>query len=232
MAIYAIGDLHLSHDQTKPMDVFGPEWSDHVEKMAKAWDETVNDNDLVVVLGDISWAMHLKEAAGDLAWVGSRKGTKLLLKGNHDYWWSAIGRVRAALPDKVFALQNDHFHWQNYTVCGTRGWICPGDEAFDAQEDQKIYLREISRLELSLTSAIRDGAGEIITALHFPPFNRRNEPSGFTELLEKYAVKYCLFGHIHDPGRDYIFQGERGGVTYRFAAADGIGFRPLKIVGS
>ncbi len=230
MAIYAIGDIHLSIGQDKPMDIFGPEWEFHIEKIKTNWEETVGKDDLVIIAGDISWAMHLSEASADLLWLAELPGTKLLVKGNHDFWWNSIGKVRTALPRGIYALQNDHFIWEDYVICGTRGWICPGEEGFDSEEDQKLYLREAQRLELSLKSAAGIARANIITALHFPPFNRKNKPNIFTELLEKYAVKICVFGHIHDSGRDYIFQGIRNGVEYRFVAADGIDFTPLRIV--
>ncbi len=230
MAIYALGDLHLSFSQYKPMDVFGPEWEDHTEKIKKNWDRCVNDEDLVIVPGDISWAIYLKEALPDLQWLADLKGTKLLIRGNHDYWWSSVSKVRAHLPSSVYVLQNDHFIWNDWAICGTRGWVCPGEEGFDNEEDQKIYLREVQRLQLSLESARRQSLPAIIAAMHFPPFNRRGQPSDFTALLEQYGVKICVFGHIHDRGRELVFQGERNGVRYCFIAADGINFSPQLLV--
>ncbi|MFO8191537.1 MAG: metallophosphoesterase [Bacillota bacterium] len=230
MAIHAIGDLHLSHGLDKPMDIFGPEWAGHTEKIKENWQRVVGEKDLVIVVGDISWAMHLYEAAEDLRWLSDLKGTKVIVRGNHDYWWSSISKVRKELPPSVFALQNDHFVWGDYAVCGTRGWICPGEEGFDSDRDQKIYLREAQRLRLSLESAVRSSSSTLIVAIHFPPFPRRGRQSAFTKLLEEYGVAACVFGHIHDSGRDYIFQGESNGVRYYFAAADGISFTPLKLV--
>ncbi len=230
MAVYALGDLHLSHDQNKPMDIFGPGWENHAEKIKKNWNRLVGDEDLVIVPGDISWAMRLPEAIPDLQWLSGLKGTKLLVRGNHDYWWSSIGKVRAQLPPSVYALQNDYFAWQGWAICGTRGWICPGDEGFDNEQDQKIYLREVQRLRLSLDGAFKDSFQDFIAALHFPPFNRRGQSSAFTELLEEYRVRICVFGHIHDEGRDFIFQGLKNGVEYRFVAADGNDFSPVRLV--
>lgn len=226
MAIYAIGDLHLAHNQLKPMDVFGDRWAGHVERLSSNWKAVVGDSDLVIVAGDISWAMHLRDAYADLKWLAGLPGTKLLIRGNHDYWWSSIGKVRAALPPVIYALQNDHFYWNNWAICGTRGWICPDEEGFDHEQDQKIYNREILRLRLSLKSAAGRSEIPIIAALHYPPFNRRHQPSAFTELLEEYQVSICLYGHIHDDGRDYVFQGLRNGVTYHYVAADALDFRP------
>ena len=231
MAIFAIGDLHLAHGQHKPMDIYGEHWANHVQRLSENWLEAVKKSDLVIVAGDISWAMQLSEAQPDFDWLAKLPGTKVLIRGNHDYWWSSISRVRSALPPSIYALQNDHFTWEVWTICGTRGWICPGEEGFENDQDQKIYLREVERLRLSLKSAAEAEAKQIICALHFPPFNRTNQPSAFSDLLEAYAVTKCVFGHIHDSGRDQIFQRIRGGVEYLFVAADGLDFRPKLLVG-
>ena len=230
MAIWAIADLHLSHDRAKPMDIFGPCWENHAEKIAANWRRLVGGDDLVIVAGDISWAMQLSGAADDMNWIAALPGRKLLLRGNHDYWWSSISKVRAALPPGMAALQNDHYVFEDWAICGSRGWICPGEEGFDSEHDEKIYRREIGRLELSLESARLAGRERIVAALHYPPFNRQGSPSGFTELLERYGVSYCVYGHIHDEGRDRLFQGERGGVNYIFVAADGVDFTPVPVI--
>lgn len=230
MAVFAIGDLHLSSNQAKPMDVFGPEWEDHGAKTKINWDATVSDEDLVIVAGDISWAMTLPEARSDLEWLAERKGTKVIVRGNHDYWWSSISQVRAALPPSIHALQNDYFSFGSWFICGTRGWLCPGEEGFDSEHDQKIYHREVKRLELSLESARSMGANKIIVALHYPPFTRYSQDSAFTALMEKdWPIEICVFGHIHDQGRNKIFQGQRKGIKYILVAADGVGFTPVLI---
>lgn len=229
VAIYAIGDLHLSFGTSKPMDIFSNRWVNHAERIAENWNREVGNDDLVIVPGDISWAMQLSEADTDLQWLAGLTGDKLLIRGNHDYWWSAIGKVRSRLPGSVFALQNDHFSWDEWIICGTRGWLCPGEDGFDNEQDQKLYWREVHRLQLSLDSARRQSDKPIIVALHFPPYNRSGQPSAFTDLLEQYSVEICIFGHIHDSGRDLLFQGSKNGVNYRFVAADGIGFTPLRI---
>ncbi len=229
MAVFALADLHLSHGGKKPMDVFGPEWTGHPEKIAARWCEVVGSEDLVIVPGDISWAMRLEEVGPDLSFVAALPGTKLLLRGNHDYWWSAIGKVRRALPAGIHALQNDHFIWQDWAICGTRGWVCPGDENYNPEEDGRIYRRETERLKLSLESALEDGHTRIIAALHYPPFNRLREPSAFTDLLETVPVERCVFGHIHGPGRERVFSGILRGVGYSFVAADAVNFTPVRI---
>ena len=157
MAIFALGDLHLSHSGEKSMAVFGPEWEDHPGKIKANWNRLVSGDDLVIVPGDISWAMHLWEAKEDLNWLAALTGQKLLVRGNHDYWWGAIGNVRKALPPGIYALQNDCFRWGRWTICGTRGWLCPEDELFDPEYDEKIYRRELQRLQLSLESGSLQG---------------------------------------------------------------------------
>ncbi len=226
MAIYALADLHLSHDRSKPMDVFGDLWENHVQRIEENWRRVVGKEDLVIVAGDISWAMRLPEAVPDLRQLGALPGTKVLIRGNHDYWWSSLAKVRAALPPTVHAIQNDHYLWEDWVVCGTRGWLCPGEEGFDDAEDKKIYLREVHRLELSLKSAVKSPSSGIIAALHFPPFDRRGNSSDFTALLHQYGVRYCVFGHIHDEGREYVSRGVIDGIDYRFVAADGVNFTP------
>lgn len=230
MAVFALGDLHLSHKHDKPMDIFGDGWVNHSEKIRANWNNTVGDDDLVIVPGDISWAMHLPEALPDLLWLAQLKGSKLLIRGNHDYWWSSIGKVRENLPPSIYALQNDHLAWDNLAICGTRGWICPGEVGFENGHDRKIYSREGQRLRLSLDSARRKSFTDLIVALHFPPFNRKGESSVFTEILEEYAVRICVFGHVHDQGRDQIFQGVKNDVNYQFVAADGLEFTPKKLL--
>ncbi len=212
------------------MDIFGGEWDDHPRKIKENWHNLVDNDDLVILNGDISWAMRLPEALPDLQWLDTLPGTKLMIRGNHDYWWSSIGKVRSVLPPTLHALQNDFFVWEDQVICGTRGWICPGDTGFDSAEDEKIYLREVQRLKLSLESASHLNPGSLIAALHFPPFNRKNQPSAFTALLEEYGVNICVFGHIHDEGRDYVYQGIRNNVQYRFVAADGVDFTPVLVV--
>ena len=229
MAIFALGDLHLSNHRHKPMDIFGEKWENHPRKISSAWNRIVNASDLVIVAGDISWAMHLEEAAPDLAWLAALPGQKLILRGNHDYWWKAISKVRQALPAGMHALQNDSYTWNGWSICGTRGWLCPGEEGFDPVEDGKIYRREAGRLKLSLQSAIRDGCRQIVTALHFPPFNRYQEPSLFTEMMEQAGVAKCVFGHIHGPGWENVFSGTLRGIEYYFVAADAAGFSPVRI---
>ncbi len=230
MSIWGIADLHLSFEVNKPMDVFGDRWKDYVKKIEEGWKSRVNSDDLVVIPGDISWAISLSETGKDFAWLDKLPGTKVILRGNHDYWWSTITRVRKALPPTIHALQNDHLSWGGWAICGTRGWICPGEPRFDPERDQKIYLRETHRLELSLESAYKEGKEDIVAALHYPPFSSRREESGFTRLLTSYGVKHCLYGHLHGEALEQAYQGNIEGVEYHFVSADALNFTPALIV--
>jgi predicted phosphohydrolase len=228
MQIYAIADLHLSLTSEKPMDVFGEAWRGHAEKLERNWRERVQEDDLVLVPGDISWAMQLSAALPDLSFIGSLPGKKILLKGNHDYWWSAIGRVRSSLPDGMRALQNDSIVENGIGICGSRGWLCPGSNNFST-EDQKIYLRELDRLSLSLSSL--PAVETKIAMLHFPPFTDKEKGSGFTERLEAAGVQIVVYGHLHGEANRYAFEGERNGIYYHCVAADKLDFMPKLIYG-
>ncbi|HWQ97778.1 MAG TPA: metallophosphoesterase [Clostridia bacterium] len=228
MQIYAIADLHLSLTSEKPMDVFGETWRGHAEKLERNWRECVQEDDLVLIPGDISWAMQLSAALPDLSFIGNLPGKKILLKGNHDYWWSAIGRVRSQLPAGMRAIQNDSIVEGGVGLCGTRGWLCPGSNNFSA-EDQKIYLRELDRLTLSLNSL--PPVETKIAMLHFPPFADKEKGSGFTERLEAAGVQIAIYGHLHGEANRYAFEGERNGITYHCVAADKLDFAPKLIYG-
>lgn len=227
MHIYAIADLHLSHSTDKPMDVFGETWRYHVEKLERNWCESVSDEDLVLIPGDISWAMQLNAALPDLAFIGRLPGRKILLKGNHDYWWSAIGRVRAALPKNMRALQNDAIMENGIGVCGSRGWLCPGSSNFTA-DDEKIYLREVERLKLSVRALAETETK--IAMMHFPPFCERDRASGFTEIFEECGIDIVVYGHLHGEANKYAFEGERNGIVYHCVAADKLDFMPKLIL--
>ncbi|MFS8665247.1 MAG: metallophosphoesterase [Limnochordales bacterium] len=230
MRIFAIGDLHLPGGQDKPMDVFGPGWADHPQKIRRAWLEVVGAGDVVLMPGDLSWAMTLEQVQGDFQYLATLPGRIVLIRGNHDYWWSSISKVRRALPPNVTALQNDHLLLpRGWAVCGTRGWTVPGSSGFRPDEDMKIYLREQQRLELSLKSALQAGAERLIVMLHYPPTNERHEPSGFTRLMEAYPVVHCVYGHLHGAARRQALTGQVGSIRYHLVACDAIDFRPVLI---
>lgn len=231
MKIHAISDLHLSGHAPKPMDVFGGHWEGHWDRIREAWSNTVSAEDAVLIPGDISWAMTLEQAGVDLREIAELPGQKLLLRGNHDYWWSSISRVRTALPAGMLALQNDACRAGFAVVCGTRGWTCPGSSAWEGGRDGKIYQRELIRLKLALDAAAKlaEPGMPLVAMLHYPPFNERLEPSGFSELMEEYGVRAAVYGHLHGIPAGSAFEGERNGITYHMVACDYLGFRPKKI---
>lgn len=226
MRIFAIGDLHLPGGQEKPMDVFGRLWTDHPVRIAQAWKDRVGEEDVVLVPGDISWAMRLDEAEDDLAYLGALPGRKVIIRGNHDYWWQAIGKVRRALPEGVYALQNDSVHLAgDWAVCGTRGWIIPHHPEF-TPDDERMVERELARLRLSLEHAQKAGLHPAIVMLHYPPLPPDGASTGFSDLMEHFGVRLCLYGHLHGEAARFAVRGMHRGVTYRLVACDAIDFIP------
>lgn len=222
MRLYAIADPHLSRTNPKPMTIFGSGWAGHPDAFFDGWRSVVTDDDIVLVPGDISWALRLPEALADLEDIAALPGRKVLLRGNHDYWWPSISKLRAALPDGMYAIQNDAVALDGVIVAGTRGWTCPGSHGFD-EEDDRIYRRELERLRLSLTAA-RAFAGRFrVVMLHYPPTNARLAPSGFTALVEEYAPDALVFGHVH--GDEQVLSA-LGDIDVHFVAADALGFVP------
>lgn len=226
MAIYAISDLHLSRGTDKPMNIFGPAWEDHEDRLQEHWKKTVGPDDLVLLPGDHSWGLKLEEAVPDLQFIDSLPGRKVLLKGNHDLWWQSRKKVEEVLPPSMQLLQNDSVEYGTTSVCGTRGWVVPGEEPF-GEADTKIYKRELIRLEMSLSAAAHPG--DIVVMMHFPPLGRKGRKSGFCEILERYGVQTCLYGHLHDTSIPHAFEGEKDGVLYRLVSGDKLGFIPLRI---
>lgn len=233
MALYAIADLHLSLGIAKPMDIFGDRWSGYMEKIETNWRRVVSDDDYVVIPGDISWATYIEQAHDDFIFIESLPGKKLILKGNHDYWWTTLNKLNNYLGQNgissVSFIQNNSFVMGKSVLCGTRGWKCPGDDEFGA-EDKKLYNREIQRLELSLKSAADAGEGTIIVALHFPPFNSKKEPSDFIEVMKRYNAAICLYGHLHSEGFKNAVTGNIDGIEYKLVSADYLNFVPLKLL--
>ena len=229
MNIYAIGDLHLSGDPpAKPMEIFGEHWAGHREKIKENWLSTVSPEDVVIICGDISWAMSLREAQEDFAWLKALPGRKLLLRGNHDYWWTSLKKMQAFFGEGFEFIQNNCIQVEDFAICGTRGWLLPSAENF-TEEDRKIYEREALRLTMSLECAKKSGAKEIICALHYPPLFAAEEETAFTNLLEQHEVKTCLYGHIHGLDHVFTFEGERKGVNYKLVSCDTQGFKLYKV---
>lgn len=240
--LFAIGDLHLpGGPRAKTMDRFGEVWSDHPRRIAAHWSALHQDGDLLLLLGDLSWAMNLDEARDDLAFIQALPGRKVVIKGNHDYWWSGIGKVRKACGPAVHVLQFSHVVIDGVAIVGTRGWRTPGGDAPDplaagqggeppfSAEDQKIYEREVERLGLALAGLCASGAtyDQLVVCLHYPPMNSRHEPSGFTELLDRYGAALCVHGHLHgEAALATAFEGRRGGTIYHCVSADAVRMRP------
>ncbi len=221
MKIFAISDLHISTSTDKPMDIFGGKWVGYMEKIRADWVAKVTDDDLVLIGGDISWAMKIGDAEKDINTLADLKGKKILIKGNHDYWWSGIGKVRDILPENFYALQNDSIRFGNVVVCGSRCWSVPGSPDFSVN-DEKLYNRETERLRLSLKSATKDRQdGDILIALvHFPPFNVRRDNSKFTDVFEEFGVNIVVYGHLHgkDVRADKLV--EKNGIKYYLTSCD------------
>jgi len=240
MSIFSISDLHLSFNSEKPMDIYGGEWVNHTKKLYTNWTSMISQNDTVIIPGDISWALRQNEALQDLKWISELPGKKVLIKGNHDLWWVSISKL-SGLFENIYFLQNSFYIAENYAICGTRGWICPGDDDFTAH-DEKIYKRELLRLKHSLEAASQAGygikykneleqKGDIIGALHFPPTNDKFMESGFTELFEEYGVKKVVYGHLH--GKDAYsngFQGVKSNVEYILTSLDYLKGIPFKVL--
>lgn len=227
MSIFAIADIHLSRTpgRSKPMDIFGSRWIDHEERIKKNWSEIVGEDDTVVVPGDISWGLKLEDAVYDLDWIDALPGKKILIKGNHDLWWSGIQKLNR-MYDSITFLQYDSVTVEGVSICGSRGWITPDDEDF-AAGDEKIYKRELLRLESSLKAAECD---EIIGFLHYPPVANAASFSGFQQLFEDYGVKEVYYGHIHgEEGFRKTIQGNYHGINYSLISADYLNCKPIKI---
>lgn len=231
MRLFAIGDLHLSGSiRNKEMDVFGPEWLNHDEKIRENWEATVGDDDLVLVPGDISWATRLEEAGADLAWLGALPGKKILVRGNHDFWWSAPAKVRRMLPENVRIIQNDAIREGDIVFCGTRGWVFPVSGSLGA-EDTKIFEREKIRLRLSLEAAKKLGGRRLIVLMHFPPLYENLTDTEFVQILEEFSPDQVVFGHLHGRILDQINLRRyvHNGIEYNLVSADYAGFAPVEL---
>ena len=228
MKLFAISDLHLSGLVEKPMDMFGPEWEGHFEKIKADWESKVSDEDIVLIGGDTSWGMKLEEGLYDVRSVLPLKGKKVFVRGNHDYWWNGISRVRAGAPEAVF-LQNDCVKIGKYVIAGSRGWTSPGSADF-TEHDMTLYLREAERFRLAFKEAekIISEGDELIVLMHFPPMGVKKEDTLFTRLFEEKGVKKVIFGHLH--GAYYFpLKTERNGIEYFLTSCDKLHFTLAQI---
>lgn len=247
MQIWSIADLHLAFGvPQKTMEVFGPEWRDYAGKIERGWRAVVHPDDLVLIAGDISWGMSVEQARIDLDWIAALPGTKILIKGNHDYWWSSLSKVQHMLPPSMHVIQNNAFHHQGISIAGARLWDTDAYNFKDCidykpnpvagveseePDNERIFKRELERLELSLKSLSKD-ARLRVAMTHYPPIGLDLSPSRASALLEKYNVSICVFGHLHNVKKGIPLFGSARGVAYHLTSCDYLDFQPLKIYSS
>lgn len=240
MSIYAIGDLHLSLNKEKPMDIFGGNWKNHEQKIKENWKNTVQDTDLVILPGDFSWEMHLKDMYNDFAYLNQLPGKKLLLKGNHDYWWTTLAKMREFLQENKFEnidfVYNNSYLFEDKIIAGTRGWALN-----DTENSDKMNHREEERLKLSLQSGVDNfGDKEIICIMHYPPIIEENKNdannqsknlkvSNYVQIMKEYNVKTCLYGHLHGESHKEAFEGIIEGINFKLVSSDYLDFKLYKV---
>ena len=227
MSLYTIGDTHLSLGTNKPMDVFGGRWENYVQKLSEGFAE-LNDDDLTVLCGDITWGMTMEEALPDFKFIDALPGRKIILKGNHDYWWTTATKARSFFAkhdiNTIDVMHNSSFEYDGVSICGTRGWF------FDAEEDadKKVLLREAGRLRTSIEKGISLG-GEPVVFLHYPPITQDRICPEIYDVLVEYKIKRCFYGHLHGNAIRFAVQGEVDGIRYKLVSADGLRFCPYRI---
>ena len=223
MALYALSDLHLPLGNYKPMDVFGDNWNNYVERIKNEWTKTVNEDDVVIINGDFSWATYVNDALPDFQFLASLPGIKLMSKGNHDYWWETKTKLNMFLEENnlknIHFIHNSTYMYEGYAICASRGWITPEDKDFK-KSDEKMYNREKGRLTLSIKAGLSENPRGIIVALHYPPEGE------FLDILDEYDVKYCIYGHLH--GKSATNHVPKRS-NYKLVSADFLQFKPLKI---
>lgn len=228
MSLYAIADLHLSLSSGKPMNIF-PGWDNHVERLEKNWQATVSPDDTVVVPGDISWAINFEEAKADFDFINRLNGHKVIMKGNHDYWWNSMAKMNRFLEengfDTITIVHNNYYPYGEYGICGTRGWIKDSEEPADA----KVLAREAGRLEASIKAALADGKKPIVF-LHYPPIFANDYNREILDVLFRYDIKTCYYGHLHGNAHRYAVCGEVDGINYQLIAGDFVQFCPKLIM--
>ena len=225
MSLFAIADTHLSFGTDKPMDSF-PGWNDYVKRIERNWNKLIEDKDTVVIAGDISWAMNFEELKADFDFINRLNGKKIILKGNHDYWWNTAAKLNAFLEENGFntisILHNNSFTVEGISVCGSRGWMFESEE----EHDDKVLNREIGRIKASLDSAECD---EKVVFLHYPPITQDTCCEGIMNLLKEYDIKRCYYGHLHGSAARSAIDGDYDGIKFRLISCDRLGFMPLLI---
>jgi len=237
MSIYIIGDLHLSFSEDKPMEIFGVNWKNHSDKIKQNWEKEVKPQDTVILAGDFSWAMNLKDTYKDFEYLNNLPGKKILLKGNHDYWWTTVTSMKNYLTennlDNIDFLYNNSYCIENKIIVGTRGW-----SLLDTINSEKMIKREAARLELSIKYAIENFGEdkEIIAVMHYPPISNssmKNEytyKSDFLEIMKKYNIKKCFYGHLHGTSHKDAIEGTVCGINFKLISSDYLEFKLFKIV--
>lgn len=229
MALYTISDLHLPLGIDKPMDIFGYGWTNYVQRINENWQNTVKKDDIVILGGDFSWATYLEQTEKDFEFLHSLNGSKILLKGNHDYWWSTLNKMNTYFVEHGFEnisiLQNNSFVYNNIGICGTRGWTMD----VSSEENRRIYDRELLRLQMSMDDAMKKGCEEIFVFLHYPPITQTAYATSFHNLMKEYPVTRCIYGHLHGQSHMSAAEGIYDGIEYILASADYLKFMPLKL---
>ncbi len=230
MNIFAISDLHMSVANPKPMAIFGTKWTNYLEEIKNDWLEKVEKEDVVLISGDISWAMTTSDAIKDFEYFKTLPGKKVFIRGNHDYWWKSITRLREEVPENCYLLQNDAIKFENVIICGSRAWLTPGSPDF-SKADEKIYLRELERLKMAFFRAneLREEADKLVCMMHFPPFNVRREDNEITSIIEANEVNAVVYGHLH--GRESRVDKllVKNGVPYYLTSCDLVNNKLVKI---
>ena len=224
MALYAIGDLHLCLGAEKPMDIFGGAWVGYMDKLKEGM-SVIRPEDTTILLGDLSWALSLEDSKADFAWIHEIPGRKIILKGNHDYWWSTASKFYKFCEENgfsdMFILNNNYYEYEGYAICGTRGWFF--EEERSGEHDEKVFKRELLRLEASLKAA-----GELpkIVFLHYPPRYKGYECQEILDILQRYDVRRCFYGHLHGASHGLAQEGIWDGIEFKLVAADKLNFKP------
>ena len=229
MRIFALSDPHLSTVTDKPMNVFGMRWQEHDIRIKENWIKNINEDDIVLIPGDISWGLKFEEVIPDLEWISKLPGLKLITKGNHDLWWTSLKRLNSLFDNMIF-LHNNHYDAGGIAICGTRGWTIPQMSQEWTDHDEKIFRRELLRLDAALQSAQKTDPEKIIVAMHYPPTDYRGHNTAFTDVIEKYNVSDVVYGHLHgNDASKSAFNGKKAGIRYRLVSSDCINFCPQLI---
>jgi predicted phosphohydrolase len=232
--IFALSDFHLSFETNKPMDLFGDHWANYESEIKKNWNAVVGQDDIGIIAGDISWAMKMENTKKDFDFIHSLNGRKIIIRGNHDYWWKSISQIREYVAPDIFVLQNDSIELGGVVFAGTRGWHIPERRQSQTDEDKKIMNREVIRMELALQDAQKhcgDGASRkpLVAILHYPPFNCMRDDSPFTELCEKYGVNVVIYGHLHGKNGRGDLTTRKNGIKYYLTSTDLLAHNPVQI---